>query len=217
VKKKISNRFKQIAFTVSICLFVLWGILGTSTSIAWFSDTSEELKNVFHIADFDLQVFYRDENGNWDELRDNTELFDREALYEPGYVQTVYLKVKNNGSVPFLWNTMVSVYGYVEGINKYGDSFKLQEYLKFGVGIADTEAEMDKLVETREKAVSIANEDLGEYSTNQALLKKGEEAYITLVVRMPEEVTNVANYEPPHQPEVLLRVIVSATQQNPNN
>lgn len=211
-----SKRFKKIAFAASLCLFILWGILGTGTSLAWFRDTSNELKNIFHVSDFDVQVFRRFEDGTWDndEVEASTSLFNENALYEPGYVQTVVLKVKNNGDLPFNWETAVSVFDYTSGINFKGDSFDLQDFLKFGVVFADTEAELDALISTREKAIAASNEDLGTYSVNRPTLDAGEETFLALTVRMPEEVSNEANYVPPHQPEVILRVIVSATKTN---
>ena len=207
-----SKRFKQIAFTLSLCLFILWGVLGTGASVAWFHDTSNDLKNIFHVADFDVQFFHRLENGNWDEIESDTPLFDEKALYEPGYVQTVYLKVKNNGQVPINWETAVSVFDYTSGINSTGDSFDLQDYLKFGLIFADTEAELQSLLSTRQKAVAAANEPLGSYSVTKPSLQPNNEVFLALIVRMPEEITNEANYVPPHKPEVILRVIVSATQ-----
>ena len=207
-----SKRFKQIAFTLSLCLCILWGALGTGASVAWFHDTSNDLKNIFHTADFDVQLFHRLENGNWDEIKSDTPLFDENALYEPGYFQTVYLKVKNNGDLPFKWETAVSVFNYTSGINSDGGSFKLQDFLKFGLVFANTESELQALLSTRQQAVAASNEHLGDYSVIKPLLRPNEEAFLALIVRMPEEVTNEANYVPPHKPEVILRVIVSATQ-----
>ncbi len=209
LKKK---QIKKIAFLLSLCLFVLWGILGTGASLAWFRDTTPELKNVFHFANFDLEVKYRASDGNWYDLEEDTELFKKDALYEPGYTEIVYLKVKNNGDMPFNWHTAVSVYKYTEGINREGASFKLQDHLRFGIAEAESFNELSEKVKTRELAKALATEELNDYSTEVARLNDGDTRYIAIVVRMPEAVTNVANYEPPHQPEVHLSIIVSATQ-----
>lgn len=207
-----TSRFKKIAFILSILLLVLWGVLGTGASLAWFTDSTGELKNVFHFADFDLQVFHQLENGDWEEVDAETQLFDNEALYEPGYTEIIYMKVKNNGDVPFVWQTAVSVYKYTEGINIFGLSFNLQDYLRFGVVYNDSLTELKSSLGTRAFAVKAANEPLNNYYSDDFILEDGKECYFAIIVRMPEEVTSVANYKHPYQPEVFLNVIVSASQ-----
>ncbi len=208
------NKVKKIAFVLSLFSFIIWSLLGTGASLAWFSDSTPVLKNVFHFSDFELQLFHRLDNGDWDEVESDTEIFNKDALYEPGYVQKVYLKVKNNGDIPFDWKTAISVYDRTLGKNIYDDFFDLQDYLKFGIVIADTEDEILALTDTRDKAIAIADSPLlNNYSTQVASINAGGEAYLSLIVRMPEEVTNVANYVPPNQPRLFLGIIVSATQQ----
>ena len=91
----------KIALVLSLCMIAVWMVLGTGASLAWFTDTSEEIRNIIHFADFDLEVSYRDENGDYQKIDDQTAIFDDEALYEPGYVQVVYLKIENLGDMPF--------------------------------------------------------------------------------------------------------------------
>ena len=209
-----SKRIKRVAFILSICLCVLWGVLGTGASLAWFNDTSKDLKNVFHFANFDLQVFHYTEDEKWEEIEADTEVFDDQALYEPGYTQTIFLKVVNNGDVPFDWYTAVSAYRIVKGINVYGDEFNLQDHLRFGLVNDDSFDSLQSKVATRELARASANEPLGNYSSNSVELGAGKTTYLALTVHMPEEVTNVANYKHPHQPEIYLNIIVYANQQH---
>ena len=210
VKKK---SYKRIALALSLCTILIWGLLGTGASLAWFSDTSEEVTNIFHIADFEIAVSHRLDNGTWELIDGNTKVFDDEALYEPGYVQVVYLKVENKGDRAFDFYTAVSVTDYTEATNVFGQPFQLHEYLKFGLSIADSEADMDAAVENRMLAKQIATRELSNYSTDIAVLEPGETGYIALVVRMPEEVTNEANYRGNAIPRVELGIIVKANQQ----
>lgn len=211
------KNYKKIALCVSLVLVAIWCILGTGASLAWFVDTDEEVKNVFHFAEFDLEVSHRTEDGTWEKVEQGTKIFDDEALYEPGYVQTVYLKIENKGTVPFDFKTAVSVTDYTLATNVFGQSFQLQDYLKFGLTIADTEAELYELVATRDLAKEVANMPLNhyyedDYITDQMELGAHETVYMALIVRMPENVTNVANYRGDVIPRVELGVIVSATQ-----
>ena len=208
-KKRI---YKQIALALSLCALIVWCILGTGASLAWFTDTSPEINNIFHFAEFDLVVSHRLTDGKWEEVDSQTKIFDEEALYEPGYVQVVYLKVENKGTIPFEFYTAVNVNGCIEATNVFGQRFMLQDYLKFGITTADSEDAMKNSVPDREKAVEIADMPLHNYDTETAVLEPGATKYIALIVRMPEEVGNVANYRGDTVPEVDLGITVKADQ-----
>ena len=205
--------YKRIAFVLSVCALVIWSILGTGASVAWFADTTPVVKNIFHKAKFELEVSHRLEDGTYEILDGATDVFNDKALYEPGYVQVVYLKLKNNGTLPFDYQTAVSVYESIPGTNVFGQTFMLHEYLKFGVVFADTEEALEVQTQNREKCKEYATEPLNNYSSSQMSLEAGKEKYIALIVYMPEEVGDVANYRGDTVPTVKLGVIVSATQQ----
>ncbi len=205
--------YKKIALTLSVCMMLLWAMLGTGASLAWFVDTSSELKNIFHTAEFDLVVSYKDAFGKYWEIDSTTSIFDDKALYEPGYVQVVYLKVENRGSVPFDYRTAVGVTDYTPAQNAFGRTFHLQDYLRFGVVLADTESELQAMLADRSMAVGQAQMLLNNYTTDVTALEAGGEDYMALIVRMPEEVGNEANYRGDTVPRVELGLIVRATQQ----
>ena len=210
VKKRI---YKQIALALSLCALIVWCILGTGASLAWFTDTSPEINNIFHFSEFDLVVSHRLTDGKWEEVDGQTKIFDEEALYEPGYVQVVYLKVENKGTVPFKFDTAVNVNGCIKAINVFGQPFMLQEYLKFGLATANTEEEMKNSIPDRDAAVEIANEPLHNYYKSGSFeLTPGKTKYIALIVRMPEEVGNIANYRGDVIPKVELGITVKADQ-----
>ena len=208
-KKRI---YKQIALALSLCALIVWCILGTGASLAWFTDTSPEINNIFHFAEFDLVVSHRLTDGKWEEVDSQTKIFDEEALYEPGYAQVVYLKVENKGTIPFEFYTAVNVNGCIEATNVFGQRFMLQDYLKFGITTADSEDAMKNSVPDRNAAVKLADMPLHNYDTETAVLEPGATKYIALIVRMPEEVGNVANYRGDTVPEVDLGITVKADQ-----
>ena len=204
--------YKRIALVLSLCALLIWAILGTGASLAWFTDTSPEINNIFHFGEFDLVVSHRLTDGKWEEVNDKTKIFDEEALYEPGYVQVVYLKVENKGTIPFEFYTAVNVNGCIEATNVFGQRFMLQDYLKFGITTADSEDAMKNNVPDRNAAVKLTDMPLHNYDTETAVLEPGATKYIALVVRMPEEVGNVANYRGDTIPEVDLGITVKADQ-----
>ena len=209
-KKK--RKYNRLALSLSMCLMIVWGILGTGTSLAWFTDTSPEVKNIFHFGEFDLVVSYKTEDGVYKEITSDTAIFDDEALYEPGYVQVVYLKIENKGTVDFEYKTAVSVTDYTPAINAFGKSFQLQDYLRFGLVSDDSEEALIEKLKTRELTKEKATMFLNNYATEKEYLKAGQETYMALIVRMPEEIGNVANYRGNTIPRVELGVIVSASQ-----
>ncbi len=203
---------KRIALIVSVCFLIIWACLGTGASLAWFADTSPEINNIFNFADFELEVSHRLTDGTWEKVDSETKLFNEEALYEPGYVQVVYLKVDNKGSTPFEYKTAVIVNNVTIATNVFGQRFSLQDYLKFGLVVTDSEENMKNSVASREIAKNIAVTELNDYTTDKAELGAGKTAYMALIVRMPEEVTNVANYRLEDIPEVELGIVVTANQ-----
>lgn len=204
--------YKRIALVLSLCALIVWSILGTGASLAWFTDTSPEIKNIFHFADFELEVSHRLTDGSWEKVDSQTKLFDENALYEPGYVQVVYLKVENKGNREFQFNTAVNVTGYTYATNVFGQQFSLQDYLRFGLVTAETEEKMKNSLPDRETAKQVADMKLNNYATEGARLNTGQTAFVTLVVRMPEEVGNIANYRGDVVPKVELGIIVKADQ-----
>ena len=204
--------YKKIALVLSLCALIAWSVLGTGASLAWFKDTSTELNNIFHFADFDLVVSHQLTDGKWEEVTDRTELFDKEALYEPGYVQVVYLRVENKGNVPFEFHTAVNVNGYTTATNVFGQVFNLQDHLRFGITVSDTVEAMKASVANRETAKAVADMKLHNYETKTAVLQPEQACYIALIVRMPEKVGNIANYRSEHPPKVELGITVKADQ-----
>ncbi len=203
---------KRIALALSLFALVLWGILGTGASLAWFADTSPEINNIFHFAEFDLEVSHRLPDGSWEAVDSQTKIFDEKALYEPGYVQVVYLKVENKGTVPFAFYTAVNVNGCTVATNAFGQPFVLQDYLKFGITASDTEAEMKNSIPDRDAAAKLADMPLHNYDTDTTVLKPGTTKYIAVIVRMPKEVGNAANYRGSTVPKVELGITVKADQ-----
>lgn len=212
MKSQTKKPYKKIALALSLCALIVWGILGTGASLAWFTDSTPEINNIFHFADFDLVVSHQLTDGSWEEVTDQTELFDKEALYEPGYVQVVYLKVENKGDQAFQFHTAVNVNGYIPATNLFGQQFNLQDYLRFGITTAATLEEMKNSVPDRDAAKKIADRKLHNYATQTAELNPGAVSYIALVVRMPEEVNNIANHRSETPPKVELGITVKADQ-----
>ena len=124
----------KTALAFSMLMFAIWIMLGANATLAWFSDTTDTAKNTFIIGDLNLDVEYK--NGfvtTYMDMNKDSKVFNENALYEPGYTQVVWLKVENKGSVPFDFRTAVNVVDYTVATNAYGQTFNLQDHLRFGL------------------------------------------------------------------------------------
>lgn len=209
---KIEKPFKRIALSLSLILVMIWVMLGTSTTIAWFKDTSNQIRNIFHYANFDLLVEYK-EDDTYHKLETDTAIIDDEDLYEPGFTKVQYMRVTNNGDIDFDFTIALNAFSYTLGVNKNGEEFNLKDYIKYGFVYADTEAELDTMVANRELAVEKAVTPLGEYTSDSMALAAGNTKYMALILLMPEEVGNEANYSTV-QPSINFGIVVTATQQH---
>lgn len=213
------KKWRKAALALSACLFVLWWALGTGATLAWFSDV-ETVRNEFRIGLLDLDVSYKNDIiTEYTPLKGATEVFYDEALYEPGYTQVVYLKIENNGDVDFNYKVSVTVEDFTNGKNAWGEEIYLPNYLRYGVVFAESETELQEMVRDRLNTRTHATNDWGMLGTwsevSPYIFAAGENPhYAALIIYMPEEVGNVANYRGFTEPRVELGITVFAQQSN---
>lgn len=216
MKKK---KWTKGALAFSAFLFVLWWALGTSATLAWFSDV-DSVRNRFQIGYLNLGVSYKNDIvTDYTPLQGATETFNDEALYEPGYTQLVWLEIENEGDVAFNYKVAVTVDKVTKGKNAWGEEIYLPNYLRYGVVFAESEADLQQKVRDRFAAKDFAPNDWGALDTwsevSPYTFDVGEKPhYAALIVHMPEDVGNVANYRGFTQPKVELGITVFAQQAN---
>lgn len=211
------KKWRKAALALSACLFVLWWALGTGATLAWFSD-HDEVRNEFQIGLLKLDVSYKNDIvTEYTPLDGATKAFNDAALYEPGYTQVVYLKIDNIGDVAFDYKVAVTVEKVIEGKNAWGENIYLPNYLQYGVVFGKTEAEVQQQVKDRLTAKTHAPNEWGALDTWSEIspytFEVGESAhYAALIIYMPEEVGNAANYRGFTEPRVELGITVFAQQ-----
>lgn len=218
MKGKLKNRrfavTAKLALVLGVLILIVWSVLGTSASLAWFRDEAPPVTNVIDFAEFDLDVSYKNQfMSDYEEVLIDTNVFGEEPLYEPGYTQVVYLKVKNSGDVDMRYRLSIDVRGVAVVPSVLGNEIYLPNYLRYGVLFGDDEAALD-----REMAQAAAPNEMGELQFNHfsewdsVVVASGEERYIALVVYMPKEVGNVANPAGKEGPSVTLGLTIYAEQ-----
>lgn len=209
------KKWCKTALALSACLFLLWWALGTSATLAWFSDT-DTVRNEFQIGLLKLDVSYKNDIvTEYTPLEGGTEVFYDEALYEPGYTQVVYLKIENKGDVDFNYKLSVTVNDVTTATGVLGNEIYLPNYLRFGVVFAESEDALKAEVEDRLAARDQAKQQpLSTWSETSDYTFEAYEAphYAALIVYMPEEVGNAANYRGGTAPQIQLGVAVKAQQ-----
>ena len=194
------------AVSLLLCVVMLVGM-----TFAWFTDSVTNSNNKITAGNLDAQLMYSKDGTTWNEVKSDTKIFDDNAVWEPGYTEVVYLKVKNAGNLALKYKLGINIAQETAGTNVNGETFKLSDYIKFGV------KETDTAYNDRQSAVNAVEADsvlLSQgYAGGEEKLQKDEDSgMIALVVYMPENVGNVANHNGENAPSIDLGVSMVATQ-----
>ena len=216
-EKKVGGT-KRALLTSVLALVLSLAMLAGST-FAWFTDTASTGVNRIVSGNLDVGLQYwgvgEDGQKTWLTAESSEELFDENALWEPGYTQIVYLKVKNNGNLALTYAMQITPVRETVGINVDGEQFKLSDYIKFAWTTFTADGDGAPVALDREGAQAGVGEgaQLGTTLHRQAAepMEAGAEELVALVAWMPENVGNEANYSTV-QPTIELSLKVLATQ-----
>lgn len=205
-KKRSTKRALALSFiSLLLCVSMFVG-----TTFAWFTDSVSSTNNIIKAGNLDVELEYW--NGEkWVDVEGSSEILTN-TLYEPGVVEVAYLRVKNAGSLALKYQLGINVWSETEGVNKAGKSFKLSDYIMFGV-VENVNGETGAYA-NREAAVAAVT-DVKKISTGYTKadsMLSGTELYLALVVYMPTAVGNEANHNGTDIPEINLGINVVATQ-----
>lgn len=207
------------ALLTSVLALVLSLAMLAGTTFAWFTDTASTGVNRIVSGNLNVGLEYwgvgEDGQKTWLTAENSEELFDKNALWEPGYTQIVYLKVKNNGNLALTYAMQITPVHETVGVNVDGEEFKLSDYIKFGWTTFTVNGDGAPVALDREAAQTGVGDgaQLGKTLHRQAAepMAAGAEELVALVAWMPENVGNEANYSTV-QPTIELSLKVLATQ-----
>lgn len=217
-QEKKAGGTKRALLTSVLALVLSLAMLAGST-FAWFTDTASTGVNRIVSGNLDVGLQYwgvgEDGQKTWLTAENSEELFDKNALWEPGYTQIVYLKVKNNGNLALTYAMQITPVHETVGVNVDGEEFKLSDYIKFGWTTFTADENGAPVALDREAAQTGVGDgvQLGKTLHRQAAepMAAGAEELVALVAWMPENVGNKANYSTV-QPTIELSLKVLATQ-----
>jgi predicted ribosomally synthesized peptide with SipW-like signal peptide len=201
--KKSTSKKALIASAAAVSLSAL---LLAGTTYAWFTDSASSATSVIKSGNLAVgfQVYDANEEA-WVDVTEDTNLLtvsttNTTGLWEPGHVETVQLKVTNEGSLALKYYLAINTPLETPGKDADGNDIWISEYLKYALVKGSESAD----VSTREKAEEVFENsanvyDLSEYSAEEVLYPDGldgldSEEFITLVIFMPSSVGNEANF-----------------------
>ena len=199
------------ALAILMCVAMLIG-----TTFAWFTDTASTGVNKIQAGNLDVELEYKNsDTTGFTKADKNTKVFKEGALWEPGHVEYVVLKVSNAGSLALKYKLGINIANEVGSTNVYNKEFKLSDYIRFAVLDGDkTEGSVD-----RDALVAAATDSklIKEgYTAENHLMATGtdnSQKVVTLVVWMPTTVGNEANHKKDATaPSIDLGISVVATQ-----
>ena len=215
-----SKSTKRALISSTLALLMCVAML-IGTTFAWFTDTASTGVNKIQAGNLDVELEYKNsDTADFTKADKNTKVFKEGALWEPGHVEYVVLKVSNAGSLALKYKLGINIASETGSTNVYNNAFNLSDYIRFAVLDGDkTEGSVD-----RDALVAAA--------TDSKLIKEGYTAenhltatgtdnsqkVVTLVVWMPTTVGNEANHKKDATaPSINLGINVVATQDTVEN
>ena len=204
--KSTKRALVSSALAILACVAMLIG-----TTFAWFTDTASTGVNKIQAGNLNIELSYKNNStgGEFKKADKNTSVFNDEALWEPGYVEYVVLKIRNAGSLALKYKLGINIASEVGSTNVYNNAFNLSDYIRFAV-LNDDQSSLD-----RDALVAAAADSklIKEGYTAENNMTAGADKVVTLVIWMPTTVGNEANYkEGATAPSIDLGISVVAAQ-----
>lgn len=179
-----NNTTKRALISSAVALFLCFAML-IGTTFAWFTDEVSSEGNKIVAGTLDVQLFMHDATGAHEITNSSAPLFGpgalanentAQTLWEPGKTQTVYLSIKNNGSLDLKYQVAIEVYDIEKN---------LHEVMSY---IITPDAQYESVTKAAldwENGVSVAP-GYNVANANDTALLQGQEHFFALSVHMDE-------------------------------
>ena len=121
---------KKALIISALCLLLCVSMLVGAT-FAWFTDSVSSAKNKIVAGNLDVELEWSADGNTWAKVEGAANIFDPNALWEPGHTEVVYLRVANKGTLALKYQLGVNVDKEISGTNVADETFKLSDYLVF--------------------------------------------------------------------------------------
>ena len=211
--KSTKRALVSSALAIIMCVAMLIG-----ATFAWFTDTASTGVNKIQAGNLDITVEYAKEKMNddgtlageltdWTPIDNATNVFDPNALWEPGRTEYVVFRITNNGNLALKYQLSLETLAQKPGTNKANEQFYLTDYLcasakvnvgpgEVGSGVSTLGAFMTKLndlgVAGVKNVLDPEYHPLTDATVNGTLLP-GKTNCVPMAIWMPTSVGNEAN------------------------
>ena len=201
-------------FALVLCVAMLVG-----STFAWFTDTASTGVNKIQAGNLDIKVEYAKEKMNadgtltgeltdWAPIDNSTNVFDPNALWEPGRTEYVVFRITNNGNLALKYKLSLETLAQKPGTNKANEPFYLADYLCASAKVNPNEIRSGVSTSIRPVGFMTKLNDLGsagvrnvfdpEYhpltdATVNGTLLPGKANCVPMAIWMPTSVGNEAN------------------------
>ena len=95
-----NKRATKRALLTSVMALVMCVVMLVGTTFAWFTDTASTGVNKIQAGNLDVELEYKAPGTEvFAAATENTKVFKDGALWEPGHVEYVVLKIRNAGDL----------------------------------------------------------------------------------------------------------------------
>ena len=188
---KFKHTKKALLFSLITIIVALAMMAGTT--FAWFTDSVTSSNNLIVAGNLDVEMYYQNQEvKSWTKVEETTNVFKKDALWEPGHTEVVKLQISNEGTLALKYKLGINVVDETGSTNSEGEFFKLSEHIRFGVISSNTD---NSAVDYTRKMAIAAVEDVAKpisegFNTENIRLESRNNNWLTLVVYMPTTVGN---------------------------
>ena len=208
-----NSKSTKRALLTSVLALLMCVTMLVGATFAWFTDTASTGVNKIQAGNLKMEVTYKNTaDGNFEKVNKETPVFNNNALWEPGHVEYVVLKVRNAGSLALKYKLGINIASETGSTSVDGNAFNLSDYIRFAVLDGDQSSlGRDDLVAAAGNGAAL---NAGYTAENHLLAgTNNSEKVVTLVVWMPTTVGNEANHKTEvTAPSIDLGISVAATQ-----
>ena len=237
------TRTTKKALLSSVLSLVLCCAMLIGTTFAWFTDSVTSANNIITVGNLDIGVYYATPadvvDGDipadaWKPVTSES-IFNKDALWEPGYTEALFFKFDNEGSLALQYRFAVDILDETPGKNVDGNEFMLSDHINAYIcnnfqwnyrqflftdrdSATNPVGAPDPFYDTLYNAANAGVNRADNYTENQLSLDSWqwldptETTYATMVLWMPETVGNEVNHNGTDVPKINLGISVFATQ-----